>query len=42
MCARRTDMWAVMNGMLYIVGSGVQWRGLPKDLPPVSTYGFVS
>ena len=31
---RRTDMRAVMNGVMYILSTGCQWRYLPKDFPP--------
>ena len=34
---RKTDMRSVMNAILYIAGSGCQWRMLPKTFPPVST-----
>ncbi len=34
---RKTDMREVVNAILYIAGSGCQWRMLPKDFPPVST-----
>src|SRR5215218_3151180 len=27
----------VLNGVMYITGSGCQWRDIPKDLPPRST-----
>jgi len=27
----------VVNGLLYILGTGCQWAALPKDLPPRST-----
>jgi transposase len=27
----------VVNGVLYILGTGCQWAALPKDLPPRST-----
>ncbi len=27
----------VLNGILYVLGTGCQWRALPKDLPPKST-----
>ena len=27
----------VVNGVMYILGSGCQWRALPKDLPARST-----
>jgi transposase len=28
---------AILNGMLYVLSTGCQWRALPKDLPPRST-----
>ncbi len=34
---RRVDVREVMNGVLYVLGTGCQWRALPKDLPPKST-----
>ncbi len=34
---RRVEMRAVMNGILYILSTGCQWRYIPKDLPPRST-----
>ena len=34
---RRTDMRVVMNGVMYILSTGCQWRYLPKDFPPHST-----
>lgn len=34
---RRSDMRAVMNGVMYILSTGCQWRYLPKDFPPRST-----
>ncbi|WP_424600676.1 IS5 family transposase, partial [Bradyrhizobium sp.] len=34
---RRTDMRAVMDGVMYILSTGCQWRYLPKDFPPRST-----
>src|SRR5487761_2391685 len=34
---RRGDMRAVVNGLMYILSTGCQWRYLPKDLPPRST-----
>src|SRR5262249_34320273 len=27
----------VMNGIMYILSTGCQWRAMPKDLPPRST-----
>ena len=34
---REVDVRAVMNGVLYVLETGCQWRALPKDLPPKST-----
>ena len=34
---RRVDMRAVVNGIMYILSTGCQWRYVPKDLPPRST-----
>jgi transposase len=34
---RRTDMRAVMNGVMYILSTGCQWRYIPKDFPPRRT-----
>ena len=40
---RRVDMRAVVNGVMYILSTGCQWRSLPKDLPPRSTvYDYFS
>ena len=30
-------MREVVNAILYLAGSGCQWRALPKDFPPAST-----
>ena len=30
-------MRAVMNGVMYILSTGCQWRAIRKDLPPRST-----
>lgn len=27
----------ILNGILYVLSTGCQWRALPKDLPPRST-----
>jgi transposase len=27
----------VVNGIMYVLGTGCQWRAIPKDLPPKST-----
>src|SRR5438477_12013900 len=34
---RHVDVREVMNGIRYILSTGCQWRGIPKDLPPRST-----
>jgi transposase len=34
---RTIDVRAVVNGLMYILSTGCQWRYLPKDLPPKST-----
>jgi transposase len=34
---RRVDIREVVNGVMFILSSGCQWRALPKDLPPRST-----
>lgn len=34
---RRVDMRAMVNGVMYILSTGCQWRYIPKDLPPRST-----
>src|SRR3954449_12604483 len=34
---RRVDGREVLNAVFYILGTGCQWRALPKDLPPRST-----
>jgi transposase len=34
---RRVDLREVMNGIMYILSTGCQWRAIPKDLPPRST-----
>ena len=34
---REVDVREVMNGVLYVLGTGCQWRALPKDPPPKST-----
>ena len=31
---RSVDVRAVLNGVLYVLETGCQWRHLPKDLPP--------
>jgi putative transposase len=34
---RYVDMREVVNGAMYILSTGCQWRAIPKDLPPRST-----
>ena len=34
---RTTDMREVTNAILYLLGTGCQWRALPKDFPPRTT-----
>jgi transposase len=34
---RTVDIRAVVNGIMYVLSTGCQWRFLPKDLPPRST-----
>ena len=34
---RTVDLREVVNGLMYILGTGCQWAALPKDLPPRST-----
>ena len=34
---RTVDVCEVVNGIMYILGTGCQWAALPKDLPPCST-----
>jgi len=34
--ARRVDIRQVVNGLIYLLSAGCQWRAIPKDLPPTS------
>ena len=34
---RAVIMREVVNGLMYILSTGCQWRAIPKDLPPKST-----
>lgn len=39
---RRVDIREVLNGVLYVLSTGCQWRAIPKDLPPRSTvHGYL-
>src|SRR5881275_2049422 len=40
---RTVDVREVLNGLLYVLATGCQWRALPKDLPPKSTvHGYLT
>lgn len=40
---RTVEVREVLNGILYVLAAGCQWRALPKDLPPRSTvHGYLS
>ena len=34
---RTVDVREVVNGLMYVLSTGCQWRAMPKDLPPRST-----
>jgi transposase len=34
---RTVNIREVLNGLMYLLGSGCQWRDIPEDLPPRST-----
>jgi transposase len=34
---REVDEREVLNGIMYVLSTGCQWRALPKDLPSKST-----
>jgi transposase len=34
---RTVDIREVVNGVMYVLSTGCQWRAIPKDLPPKST-----
>jgi len=36
-CRRTVVVREVVNGVMYVLSTGCQWRYLPKDLPPKST-----
>jgi transposase len=37
---REVALRVIINAILYIAGSGCQWRALPKDFPPCSTVRY--
>ena len=34
---RNVELREVVNGLMDVLGTGCQWRAIPKDLPPRST-----
>jgi transposase len=39
---RSVDLRAVVNGLMYVLSTGCQWRAIPKDLPARSTvHGYL-
>ena len=34
---RTFDIHEVINGVMYVLSPGCQWRAIPNDLPPKST-----
>src|SRR6476620_1476316 len=34
---RHVEVREVVNGIMYVLSTGCQWRAIPKDLPPRST-----
>jgi transposase len=34
---RHVDVREVLNGIMYVLSTGCQWRAIPKELPPRST-----
>lgn len=34
---RHVNIREIVNGLMYILSTGCQWRAIPKDLPPRST-----
>ncbi len=39
---RIVNIREVVNGLMYVLATGCQWRAIPKDLPPRSTvHGFL-
>jgi Putative transposase of IS4/5 family (DUF4096) len=39
---RDVDVREVLNGVMYVLSTGCQWRCVPKDLPPRSTlHGYL-
>jgi transposase len=38
---RTVDVREVMNGVMYVLSTGRQWRALPKDLPPSTVHDYL-
>ena len=39
---REVDVREILNGIMYVLSTGCQWRYVPKDLPPKSTiHGYL-
>jgi transposase len=36
-CKRTVNIREVLNGLVYVLSTGCQWRAIPTDLPPRST-----
>jgi transposase len=34
---RSVDLREIVNGLMYVLGTGCQWSAMPRDLPPKST-----
>lgn len=34
---REVNVREILNGLMYVLSTGCQWRSIPKDLPPRST-----
>lgn len=34
---RTVGVREILNGLMYLLSTGCQWRAMPKDLPPRST-----
>ena len=39
---RHVDVREVMNGIMYVLSTGCQWRAIPKDPPPTKTRDMVA
>jgi transposase len=35
---RTVDVREVVNGLMYVLSTGCQWRAIPKDLPPRNSH----